>query len=992
MTGEDVLKEGERRTVTVLFTDMKGYTDLSRRLDPEEMDALMTDIFSRLEAIVDGYEGHVEKYIGDAMVAVFGVRKTHEDDACRAVNAAIDLNDRISEMNEGRPAGAAKVSFRSGIHTGLIATGRRGEFDVVTGSTMSLAARLEAAAGPGTIMVSEVTRSVCLEEFDFSEPVSLSLPGFQGPVTAYAVSGRKENPFDYDGPFLGRDDLIAHMMKSYLRHDRSTTSGFILRGEAGVGKSRIAAEFLRRVRQLPDNAVPVLHARAKVIRPERFSVIRELLLAHFHIRNPVSPEEVKKKVLSELGTDEEVASMFARYVCGQAEDLQESRLVLYLHLILSGIVTSCEAQVFSPILCIDNYHYIDKQSRDFFRFYLQGAVSKLFFLFVGRTESAEFSKVFRDLETIDIPRLSKRVSSDLIRELWNGPCEEATVAGIVENADGVPLFIEEYVRYMKSHGDTQLLPLTVQNIFLSQLEEYDERMRDLLLKLSAFRQDFTVEYATHIHRETGGEPEMVRPVLEFFVREGVLRKDDELYRFRHDMLKRTLYNTLLNFNKKILHRVIAEKLRADKIPNVTGLLYHFSRAEEYGEVERILLDTPAQTTNIDFLPYYNRLIERRKDVHDSEYLMLVFSKAAVLFNNGRTQETVGMLGEMIHIGISDGNTQYLARAYHLLEGFYAKSYDFMKTRFFAVKALDNYRMVDPDHRSLQNVLRILADTELYAGDIEACGRIIEQMESGKRFQRVGEKDLAVLRRLSALGEYAEALDLIRGRLAAVLDTGTLEWASLMDEAARIYWEACDFEELESVAESLLGDPSNTPLDMCTYYSFAASGAGFRGETERCRLHIQQALYYLSQIPNEYDTLEAVTTIVPVLLLLKDYARFTELAQRGLEIGLRNACYRPTFSLLVLMADHFMDQGDAKKTEFFLREADSIESRHVLLRGRDLILYYYLWSVITDEHESRELLARSRALLDGEVQRLYDDRLRERMLSTRCYSRIVDAGE
>ena len=124
MPATENLRAGERRNVTVLFADMQGFTSLSERMDPEEMDGLMTRIYGAFESIVKRYDGTVEKYIGDALVAVFGVPTLHEDDPARAISAAIDYLAESAVLNETRHGDA--IAFRVGVNTGLITTGRRG--------------------------------------------------------------------------------------------------------------------------------------------------------------------------------------------------------------------------------------------------------------------------------------------------------------------------------------------------------------------------------------------------------------------------------------------------------------------------------------------------------------------------------------------------------------------------------------------------------------------------------------------------------------------------------------------------------------------------------------------------------------------------------------------------------------------------------------------------------------------------------------------------
>ncbi len=243
------LKEGERRTVTVLFSDMKGFTALSERSDPEEMDALMTRVFSRFESIIRKHGGYVEKYIGDAMVAVFGVPELHEDDAARAIDSALEFADVTRRPSADFPAG---IQFRTGIHSGLVATGRRGSFEVVTGHTMAIASRLQDAAPVGGVLVSGAVRELCEKQFIFSDARELALKGKDERVLAYQALARRKAMFDYATPFVDRKEPLEALTAEYVKHMRGSPRGVYVIGDGGIGKTRLVAEFWARLKAFPD--------------------------------------------------------------------------------------------------------------------------------------------------------------------------------------------------------------------------------------------------------------------------------------------------------------------------------------------------------------------------------------------------------------------------------------------------------------------------------------------------------------------------------------------------------------------------------------------------------------------------------------------------------------------------------------------------------------------------------------------------------------------
>ncbi|MFW6364116.1 MAG: adenylate/guanylate cyclase domain-containing protein, partial [Spirochaeta sp.] len=192
---DNFLRDGERRTVTILFSDMQGFSELSEHMDPEEIDSIMNTVFDAYREIVERQEGTVEKYIGDALVAVFGVPRIHGDDPQRAVHTALDFLDEIAKLNSELSKRNLQLQFRTGIHTGLITTGHRGEHRVVTGHAMSIASRLESHAPPNGILVSIETKEQCENDFVFSSPAKYAIKGSRQPITAFKVLSRAAQPY-----------------------------------------------------------------------------------------------------------------------------------------------------------------------------------------------------------------------------------------------------------------------------------------------------------------------------------------------------------------------------------------------------------------------------------------------------------------------------------------------------------------------------------------------------------------------------------------------------------------------------------------------------------------------------------------------------------------------------------------------------------------------------------------------------------------------------
>ena len=236
----------QRKTVTVLFCDVTGSTALGERLDPESLRGVMARYFDLARQVVERHGGSVEKFIGDAVMAVFGIPVLHEDDALRAVRAAAELRDGLAGLNEGlvRDYGTT-LELRIGVNTGEVVTGT--EERLATGDAVNVTARLEQAAQPGEILLGAETRALLRDAVVVEEMEPLELKGKTAPVAAYRlVSVRSEAPSRRRaGVMVGRERELGRLQAAMAQ---AVVDGscqlFTVLGAAGVGKSRLAHEFL----------------------------------------------------------------------------------------------------------------------------------------------------------------------------------------------------------------------------------------------------------------------------------------------------------------------------------------------------------------------------------------------------------------------------------------------------------------------------------------------------------------------------------------------------------------------------------------------------------------------------------------------------------------------------------------------------------------------------------------------------------------------------
>ncbi len=249
-------READRRQVTVLFADLSGFTSLSERLDPEEVRAFQNALFEALAQAIERYDGFVEKFVGDAVMAVFGAPVAHEDDPQRALDASLDMLEGAAGLADRWAARLGqRVTLHIGVHSGPVVAGSLGAAAgaayAVTGDTVNTTARLLAAAAPGTILVSEATYALTRHRFAFDPGGGISLRGKSEPVVVHRLLGAMAEPRSGRGlaalglgaPLVGRADELDQLKSVFDRMQRGRAQLVSLVGEAGTGKSRLIAEF-----------------------------------------------------------------------------------------------------------------------------------------------------------------------------------------------------------------------------------------------------------------------------------------------------------------------------------------------------------------------------------------------------------------------------------------------------------------------------------------------------------------------------------------------------------------------------------------------------------------------------------------------------------------------------------------------------------------------------------------------------------------------------
>jgi class 3 adenylate cyclase/tetratricopeptide (TPR) repeat protein len=556
LTGES---REQRKTVTVLFCDVTGSTALGESTDPEALRALLARYFERMKAIVESHGGSVEKFIGDAVMAVFGVPVVHEDDALRACRAAVEMRGALPELG---------VLGRIGVTTGEVVTGTAER--LATGDPVNTAARLEQAAQPGEVLIGEPTLKVARDAVEVEVVESLALKGKAEAVIAYRLvsvnSELVEGVSDRLGaPMVGRERERDRLRDAF---DQAVSSRscqlFTLLGAAGVGKSRLTAEFLGSV----DDAL----------------VVRGRCLPYGEGITYWPVVEVIKQ-LPVVEMDRTAAATIGGLV-GDEQMVSSSEEIAWAFRKLLEVVASE-----TPVVCVfDDVHWGEETFLDLIEHVADLARdAPILLLCMARSELLDRRTAWGggkvNATSVLLEPLAANETERLIESLAD--VDEDLRERIVETSEGNPLFVEEMVAFAQEIGDREVtVPPTIQALLAARLDQLDISERGVLERGAVEGRIF--------HRGAvqalAPEEQQLSARLISLVRKELVRPDkpqlpgEDAFRFRHLLIRDAAYDALPKATRSELHQRFAVWLEAYgqalvEIDEILG--YHLEQAFRY---------------------------------------------------------------------------------------------------------------------------------------------------------------------------------------------------------------------------------------------------------------------------------------------------------------------------------------------------------------------------------------------------------------------------
>ncbi len=428
--------EEERKHVTVLFSDLSGYTAMSERLDPEEVREITNEVFGEIAKVVTKYEGFIEKFVGDAVMALFGVPQAHEDDPVRAIRAAREVHDLVDDLSpqfEGRIG--EPLSMHTGINTGLVVTSQvdpeRGTHGV-SGDAVNVASRLSSLARAGEIVVGPDTYRQAEGYFTFESLEPTTVKGKTEPIQVHKVVSSKELPSKIHrlrglrAELIGRKVEMAQLAEAGQRLTKGKGTICSICGEAGTGKSRLVEEF-KAILDLREIQWQEGHAYAYAQNIPYFPLI-DLLNRGLQIEEGDSPEIVKNKIESSIvdltgkkaNLVPYIGSLYALTypeIEGVSPEFWKARLQEAVQAILGAL-----AQRAPTVICLEDIHWADPSSLELVRLILPDFKYPVLFLCVYRPPftlftSNELRGIGKLYQEIRIQDLSSSETEDMMESL-----------------------------------------------------------------------------------------------------------------------------------------------------------------------------------------------------------------------------------------------------------------------------------------------------------------------------------------------------------------------------------------------------------------------------------------------------------------------------------------------------------------------------------------------------------------------------------------------
>jgi class 3 adenylate cyclase/tetratricopeptide (TPR) repeat protein len=594
----------QRRQLTVMFCDLAGSTELSAELDPEDMHEVIGAYHRVCTEAIERADGFVAKYLGDGVLAYFGYPQAHEDDAERAIHAALALEQAGSAL--GAPNGAP-LAVRVGIATGLVVVGDligvgAAQERSVVGETPNLAARLQAMAPPGGVVVSNATRRLASGLFEFRDLGVPALKGLTLREPVWQVLGAKAAVDRFaarhergPAPLVGRDAELQRVLEAWRQAAAGEGQVVGLVGEPGIGKSRLIYEVRREIRHEPH--VRLEGGGAQLFRNTPFHAIAEMIRRRLAGHRALSPEGYRtalERSLSQAAVKAEHALPLIAELIGVPSPAEAAPLTLPADQRRSALLAALSewllntAERWPTLMVVENLQWVDPSTLELLE-QLIGRASgvRLLVLYSTRQATAAPWPLGPGHLRLELGRLDAESLERLMAFAGGEALPQDLVANVVARADGVPLFAEELARLLvdrPERAQAREVPGTLSDLLMARLDQLGsaKEVAQIAAVLGA-------EFQPRLLRlvSSWAEPPLAEALQTLIASDLLVARgsgDDQTYAFRHALIQDAAYEALLKSQRRALHRQAATVL-AEDFPEITLaqpeiLAQHWTRAGE----------------------------------------------------------------------------------------------------------------------------------------------------------------------------------------------------------------------------------------------------------------------------------------------------------------------------------------------------------------------------------------------------------------------------
>jgi class 3 adenylate cyclase/tetratricopeptide (TPR) repeat protein len=804
----------ERRVVTVLFADLVGFTPFAEERDAEEVRETLTRYFDLCSQVIGRYGGTVEKFIGDAVMAVWGAPIAHEDDAERAVRAAIELVDAVRVLAPNAQARAGVLTGEAAVTLGATNQG------MVAGDMVNTAARLQSVAPAGSVLVGEATYRAANEAIVFEQAGEQLLKGKESPVPAWRAvrvvaerGGRNRKTEGLEAPFVGRTDELRLLKDLFHATGREKKTRLVsVMGPAGIGKSRLAWEFLKYV----DGLVETMywHSGRSPAYGEgiTFWALSEMVRSRCGLAETDDEETTRAKVAETVATwvpDEDQRAWIEKallVLLGLESDMPSDQLFGAWRTFFERI-----AEQGTVALVFEDMHHADSGLLDFVDHMLEWSRGfPIYIVTLTRPDlldrRPDWGAGKRNFSSIYLEPLGEADMRQLLAGLVPG-LPEAAIARIVERADGIPLYAVETVRMLVADGRlkeeggvyvplgdlaTLAVPDTLSALISSRLDSLAPADRSLVHDAAVLGQSFTVDALSAI---SGVATDDLEATLSGLVRREVMTRELDArsaekgqYAFMQALIREVAYNTLSKNDRKVRHLAAAryfEQLGSDELASVLAGHYLSAHANAPSGAEADALAAQARialkgagdrASSLGANDQAARFFEQAIAIATDPGEVAVLHERAGLARSraARSDDAEAHFRRAVEIHVERGDRQAAARAMAALGETMLDGRRNTAVRTLLEAAVVDYADLAPDESLIRikaNLARALLQLELNLEATRVSDEVLDAAEHADMTALIGQALVTKGAGLASLGRQREGIALIRAAEKLARDEG-----------------------------------------------------------------------------------------------------------------------------------------------------------------------------------------------------------------------------